>query len=222
MSNSPLQQAFYLIIDKDHFEERFKRPFHDNDKVYATDRHIMIFCDKENIDFEFENSYTVNASAIVPEPNTSEIIDLDQHDWKSLMTADEVEYIGKEVECGNCGATGQCDGVEFYKEKKYDYTYECPVCAGTGMEETPKEKLTGRKTFEFYDSIKFKNSYFNLRLFYKIKQVRDLLGGDIELVSYTTYDKAVLFKIGYCHIMIMPVMSIDNCVLKINQTPTQP
>jgi hypothetical protein len=196
-----LQKCFELFLGHDELRPVFDNPFVIENNTYATNAHVLIYCDSKHIDFEFKNKETApNAKAIVPKENTSQIIDVDSIDWESFKTADEFKYIGDEIECGHCNGDGEFD--VYYKNRYYDC--ECPVCDGSGYEAEPIKVKTGNKTFKDYDVIKLKNLYFNINLFYKVKQVKDLIGGDVELVHFPELEKAILFKINFAFVLIEP------------------
>ena len=206
-----LSKVFSLFCSTDEMRPQLLKPFKNGNYTYATDGTIMVRCENERIDFEYENNETPpNAEKIVPEVNMSEILDLDAIDWVSLMNTDETIGDGNDVECGHCDGQGSVEDNFLYKGKFYDFEYECPVCDGSGYEEEEKEIPTGRKNFGAGDKIKLKNTFFVARKFYKIKMVKDIIGGDVELISYNGHDKAVVFKIQFLEIIIMPILFDDE------------
>lgn len=54
--------------------------------------------------------------------------------------------------------------------------------------------------------VRFKDIYFYATKFYKLKKVKDLIGGDVELISYNSNNKGVMFRIGIVEILLMPCM----------------
>ena len=54
-----------------------------------------------------------------------------------------------------------------------------------------------------------KGAYFHVDKFYKLIKVRDILGGEIEMISYSKPTRGVLFKVGVCEILLMPAMYGD-------------
>ncbi len=208
-AKTALANVFQLFYSTDEMRPGMLNPFVVGNKTYATDGYTLVSCDNEKIDFEFQNNEKpLNVESVIPEPNTSEIINLDHIDWDSLMLTDETISDGNDVECGNCDGVGTCEETCFYKRKSYNYEYECPVCDGSGYEEESKQIPTGNKTFGSYDLIKFKEAHFYATKFYKIKKVKDLLGGDIELIFYAAFNKPVMVRVGVVEILIM---STINC-----------
>ena len=66
----------------------------------------------------------LKVEAVIPELNTSEIINIDNIDWVSLMNKDEKISDGNEVECGHCNGEGSVEDSIFYKGKFYYFEYE--------------------------------------------------------------------------------------------------
>lgn len=200
-----LGDVFSLFYGTDPSRPAMLKPFVVGDKTYATDSYTLIYCDTDKIDFEYENNERPpNVEGVIPEINTSEIIDIDAVDWIALMNKDETIGDGNDVECGYCNGGGTCYDNILYKSKFYDFEYECPVCDGSGYEQEEKQIPTGNKTFGSNDMVKFKETYFYATIFYKLKKVKDLVGGNVELISYNREKKGVLFRIGFLHVLIMP------------------
>jgi hypothetical protein len=213
-----LGNVFSLFYSTDVMRPVMLKPFVVGNKTYATDAYTLVRCDNDKIDFEFENNEKpLNIEGAIPEINTSEIISIDQIDWVSLMNKDETIGDGNDVECGHCNGEGSFEDNFFYKGRFYDFEYECPVCDGTGYEEEEMQIPTGNKTFGSNDMVKFKDIYFYATKFYKLKKVKDLIGGEVELISYNSNKRGVLFRIGIVEILIMPCMSnsYDNVVANI-------
>lgn len=206
-SDETLAKVFSLFCSNDGMRPQLQKPFVVGSKTYATDSYTLIRCDNDKVNFEFENNEKpINVEAAIPQINTSEIIDIDGVDWISLMDKDETIGDGNDVECGHCYGQGTCSDNLFYKSKMYDFEYNCPVCDGSGYEEEERQIKTGNKTFGINDMVKFKDVLFYAKKFYKLKIVKDLIGGDVELISYNT-NKGIMFRINFVEILIMPCIS---------------
>jgi hypothetical protein len=206
-NKSTLEAVFQLFCVNDPLEPFMAKPFAVGNHTYATDRAALIRCDIDKIDFDYTNSEKpLNVQDVIPPINTSQIIDIDAIDWAPFMTIDETMGDGNEVKCGNCYGEGTCSDDFMYKGKHYDFDYECPVCDGSGYEEEQKQIPTGKKTFDPKHIVKFKDAYFYARRFYVLKKVKDMVGGQIELISYEARNKALLFRIGILEIVLMPCL----------------
>lgn len=218
-NKTKLEQAFSLFCSKDEMRPEMLTPFPLGGNIYATDGYTLIRVLDSNVDFDYEKKETtLLVLKAIPEINTSEIINIDAIDWSALMTKDETILEGKDVECGHCKGEGIVEDDFIYKGKTYNYEYDCPVCDGSGYEEEKRKIPTGNKTFGDYDVVIFKGIAFYATKFYKLKEVKDLLGGDVELISQNGEARAVMFRIGIAEIIIMPCMldrTIDNEVAKI-------
>lgn len=69
------------------------QPFVVGDKTYATDSYALVRCDNSKIDFKFENPHEplTSVESAVPEPNMSEIINIDNIDWDTIIAEDKKE-----------------------------------------------------------------------------------------------------------------------------------
>lgn len=215
-----LEKVFALFCAKESLNPVMLNPFVFEDRTYATDRIKLVCCDNDKIDFYFGNKEEpLNVKNVLPKINTSEIIHLDKIDWNSLMQYDEEIKIRDEVECGHCGGDGTCDDSVYYNSKFYDYEFQCPVCDGSGIEEEAVYAPTGNKIFSERDKIQFKDIYFFARNFYTLKQVQDIIGGDVELISYNTGKEPIRFFIGILDIVLMPCVvhepGTNDVLLKI-------
>ena len=219
IGNTVLSDVFSFFYGSDPLRPSMHNPFEIDGFTYATDAYTLIKCKSDLIDFEWHNEEnSLKVENVVPNVNTSEIIHLDSIDWASLMNKDETIGDGNDdVECGHCKGYGNVDDDLRYKGKFYSFEYECPVCDGSGFEEEEKQIPTGNKTFNSSDIIRLKNTYFYATKFYKLKKVKDLIGGEIELISYNENNKGVLFRIGIVDILIMPCIcnSQDYVILNI-------
>lgn len=216
---NPLKEVFYLFCATDAFRPVMLNPFIVGNKTYATDAYTLVRCDNSKIEFSFiNNEKPLNVEGVMPSLNISEIINIDNIDWASFMTLEETIGDGVDIVCGNCKGEGDCDGSDFYKGKHYEYEYECPVCHGSGFEVEENQIPTGNKTFRSNDVVRFKNVDFYAKRFYKLKKVKDLIGGDIELISYNEDRKGVMFRIGIVEILLMPCVNNDDehVIVRIN------
>ena len=207
-NSTTLSEVFSLFYGTDEMRPAFLNPFVNGEYIYATDAYSLVRCKNEHIDFEYKQDDSIkkpDAEKVIPEATMSEILNIDSIDWISLMKSDETIGDGNDIECGHCKGNGSVEDDFLYKGKFYKFEYECPVCDGSGYEEEEKLIPTGKKTFGSGDRIKLKNSIFNARKFYKLKLVKDLIGGDVELLSIS--NTKAYFRIGFVEILIMAVLT---------------
>ena len=95
---------------------------------------------------------------------------------------------------------------------------------GEGLSQSAKQVPTGGKTFGLY-AVKIRDAYFEMSLFYRLMQASKLLGAtEVIMTSYREKHKGVLFNVGDCEILIMPLLWQDDSekiysrTLKINLT----
>jgi hypothetical protein len=197
IQKTKLQEAFSLFYGKDNLRPAFDNPLIWKDKVYATDAHVLIIVDKDEIDFEWKNEHKGHdLTTILPTPNISEILNIP--DLEQYKTADELKAIGEDVECLECHGEGEVE----WEYGRWTKDMDCPKCDGDGYESEAKMMPTGNKTFRDI-KVKIKGNYLDIKKFHTILKAQEILGGDIELL-YSEIDKgALLFKVGVCNIVVM-------------------
>ena len=196
-----LADVFSLFVGGDaKFRPELLKPFEINGKVYATDGIALVRTDKVNIDFVIDNKHkTPNCERVIPEINTSLILSITKEMLEPLKTDDEIEITGKNIDCKTCDGSGTVEWIYESHIREFD----CPVCEGSGYSEEERSRKTGGKTFGHF-AVNVKGVYFDIDKFYKLVKAREFIGGEIELISYST--KRMLFKIGVCEILLMPVI----------------
>src|SRR5690606_37748127 len=156
-----IQQIFDLFIDKDHMNERFRKPFICDGYACATDSYTLIRCKTEHIDFEIaEPDSPVDVAKVMPTPNISQPIDLDVIDCEGLKTVNEYVVHGDDEECDYCNGAGESSDVIYHKGKRYRIVFECPVCDGEGYFEAPKVP-TGNKVISDETKIRINDDHFS-------------------------------------------------------------
>jgi len=198
---SVLENVFSLFVSKDDLRPAFRSPFEINNNVYATNGHTLIKCSKSDCDFDVSNNEKLlNVDAVIPIHNCNRLLLMDKESFEPLKTEDEYENEGEDIECATCDGTGQVEW-DFERWSKY---FDCPKCNGSGYFEQSKGKKTGRKTFGNH-AVKLGVSYFNIKIFYSLLQAHDMLGGEMVMIYQSAANKAVMFKVGFCEILLMPV-----------------
>jgi len=200
-------EVFNLFLRHDKLRPVFSNPFEVNGFVYATNGEVLIRTKKENIDFTFKNGCKLpNVESVIPKINESLILELKNEMFEILKTKDEYKTVGKDVECLTCDGDGKVE----WEFQHYSTRFYCPECKGSGYLEEKRKVKTGGKTFGDV-VVRFKDSYFDINIFYKLIQVRDFLGGEIELISYSAPNNVSVFKIGICEVLLMPRERGENC-----------
>ncbi len=201
-SKTDIEKAFSLFVGESTSRPWMSKPFELDGKIYATDDHALVRTEKKNIDFVLDNEHIapITLIDIIPQVNTIEILNISNEMFEPLKTEDEYEYAGKDIECKTCEGSGQVE----WEFQHYTKELDCPICDGVGLSGKKRKIKTGGKTFG-KSLVKVRDAYFDTALFYRLVKVRDILGGDIELISYRGKYPGVMFKIGVCEILIMPM-----------------
>jgi ssDNA-binding Zn-finger/Zn-ribbon topoisomerase 1 len=204
------EEIFSLFVGDEEMDDRLwmNEPFEVNGKIYATNGSILIRTDKEYCDFIVENKYNLpeNLEENLPKPNMVKILKFED------SVFDEFKYYeGKNVECTNCDSKG----MVIWEHKEHKKKFNCPECNGSGY-------IQRRKTFSYTTLVKTQGYYFNMKLFYKIVQVRKLVGEEILITYFLPSQDRLMVKIGDFEILIMTALLLDdtmeNCdgILEIN------
>ncbi len=199
-----LQECFSLFYGNDELRPAFYNPNIWNDKVYATDAHVLIYVDEKEIDFEWSNECEPhNLTTILPTPNILETLNIP--DLEQYKSVDELKSVGKDIKCSECDGDGKVE----WEYEQWTKDFECPKCYGEGYEHLAKTMLTGNKTFRNI-KVKIKDSYLDIFKFNNVLKVQEILGGDIELLFCETDKSALLFKVGICGIIVMKLSMISD------------
>lgn len=170
------------------------RPFVDEGVVYATNRHVLIYAPESVLDFQAQAAVrgTPNAKLVINPANTSRALNVKSEDFEALKTEDRTVF------CEYCDGEGEVE----WEFERWTKTDECPACKGEGEKVDKK----GPKTFPKYHYTKLGHAYFATRYFYKLFEVRNVVGGDIVLVRSGKPNEAHFFKIGNLSVVVMPAM----------------
>lgn len=201
-ANTMLGDVFSLFCSDDELRPAMMKPFLQNGKVYATDPWTVIFANQNDIDFDYTNEYlekAPNVEKVIPMPNTSKILNVKIEDFEKYKTEDEYEDTGEDIECKTCDGTGEVE----WEFEMWTKDFDCPKCDGTGYSEEKKQRKTGNKTFGVY-RVKMGEIYFDMKKFYRLLQVQNLLGCEIELIHSSSPTSIHCFNVGICTVCLMP------------------
>lgn len=195
-----LQELFQSYCDPS--DMYFGTPKKVGEMVVASDRKVLVWSKLEYIDFEVSEQLGIDIeNHISYPPNCMQWIETERQELESLMTVDEKTKVSDDVTCGNCKGRGMDGDSLTYKDKHYCYSFECPVCNGTGVEEAAKFINTGKKIFQ-NELIKIKESYILAKHFYSLYRILDLLiDAQIDLLGISQGN--ILFQIGFLRAVIV-------------------
>ncbi|WP_412464230.1 hypothetical protein [Flavobacterium mekongense] len=203
-----------LFYSKDKFRPAMQSAFKQNGKVYATDAYTAICVDEKHLDFEIVNEFqdkAPNIEKVYPEENTSRTLNVSIADFEKFMTEDEIKYLGEDISCETCDGEGEVE----WEFEHWTKDFECPRCHGTGLSHKALEVKTGNKTLGSH-KVKIGDAFFDIRKFFKLIRVQQILGGEIELIHVPEKPTGThLFKVGICKIIIMPTADSDGEVLNL-------
>lgn len=210
-------KLFKMFCGDDMIRPAMMLPFEWDGKIYATDAHKLIRCDKSYLEFELNNPHKpLNADKCIPQITCNRIVATKLEDFDIFKTEDDFDKIGEDEDCLECEGDGEVE----WEYKHHTKTDDCPICNGSGLSYESRLVKNGKKTFDKYSFVKIDNVYFNINILIPIFEAQKMIGG--ELISLNTVEnyKPAFFKIGNYEFLIMPVShnEHDKALLDISFT----
>lgn len=188
-------------------------PFEYNGKIYATDAHKLIRCDKSILEFELTNKEkALNGESVFPKENCNRILKTKIEDLEPFKFADDYDTIGKDVDCDECDGTGTVE----WNYKHYEEEYDCPKCDGSGLSSGSRLVPNGKKTFDKIAYLAIDGVFFNINLFISLFEAQKIIGGDIISLNVVEPRKPSLFKISNYEFIFMPILNYEGDVSLID------
>ncbi|MGV0964937.1 hypothetical protein [Empedobacter falsenii] len=202
-----LHEVFYQFVGNDELRPNMHAPFEVDGIVYATNAFSVIYTEKENCDFDYnENSIPRIKDVLPSQNNTNQLIDLKLSEFEEYLTEIETSLKQDSCECSECKGSGEVE----WEYKYYSKEFECPKCEGFGTIEKSSEVPTGGKIYQEV-AIKIKGHTFLLNRIIPLIKTADLLKKDIHLVYYPSEAyRALVFKIDFLTIVVMPFSNHSN------------
>lgn len=202
-------ELFKMFCGCDEIRPAMLLPFEFNGKIYATDTHKLIRCDKSFCEFELTNTHKpLNTESAIPTINCNRIIKTKLEDFDIFKTEDEFKENGKDIKCIECDGDGEVE----WEYEHHTKTDDCPVCDGSGFSSRTKLVPNGKKTFPKYAYVTIDGVFFNINILKSIFEAQKMIGDEIISLNIVTKNKPALFKIGNYDFLAMPVSNNENDV----------
>lgn len=209
-----LSKVFSFFLSHDELRESLQNPFEINGYTYASDSYLLVRCKSEHIDFSYTNEHKPpNAESLIPKPNMSRLIDINNIDFDAFKTEDGYDIIAEVGECDACDGSGEVEFEFSHNGNDYEITHECPVCDGEGEMYNDTKKLNGKKTFPEGSAIKLGESLMCPRRMETLKIISELIGEPITLVYQDLKHRPSLFTCGILEILAIPLYTENPNVL---------
>jgi hypothetical protein len=196
-------ELFKIFTGKDSLRPVVELPFEFEGKVYATDAHKLIRCDKSLVEFELENPHkSLNATKSFTESDCNRIIKTKLEDFEIFKIEDDYDCVGKDIDCSECDGSGDVLWTYKYGEKEYD----CPVCDGSGLMSKTRLVPNGKKTFNKQAYATIDGVFYNINVLISIFEAQKIIGEDLVSLNICKKTKPALFKIGDYEFLIMPIL----------------
>lgn len=200
-------ELFKMFCGNDGIRPVMLLPFEWDGKIYGTDAHKLIRCDKTFLEFELTNSYKpINAEACIPKINCNRIVANKLEDFDVFKTEDELIKNGEDIECSECDGEGEVEW-EYRHHSKMD---DCPVCNGSGFSSESRLVPTGKKTFPQYAYLTIDGVFFNINIFKSIFEAQKIIGEEIISLNKVETYKPAFFRIGNYEFVIMPINNSED------------
>ncbi|WP_333661549.1 hypothetical protein [Chishuiella changwenlii] len=196
-----LHEVFYQFVGDDQLRPNMHAPFEVEGVVYATNAYSVIYTEKKNCDFDYNQNSIPQIKNVLPsQTNTNQLIDLKLSEFEEYLTEIETSFKEESIECNECNGYGEVE----WDYKHYSKEFECPACDGFGTVDKSKEVPTGGKIHQEV-VIEIKGHAFLLNRIIPLIKTADLLKKDIYLVySPSEPYQSLVFKIDFLTIVVMP------------------
>lgn len=167
---------------------REPRPF--NEKIYASDRHILLRVDKSKCENEYKSvERQPNYEKVMKETECNIVLPLSRlRKAFELIPKDEVQY-GNGIKCKECNGYGTVEWTYCDTEGNYHYEdFDCPVCEGDGY-------LNIDQVIHNISAIAINKIPFPFILLQKIEKIATLLGHDNLTITFLRPDYPMQVKI---------------------------
>jgi len=197
--------------------EWMREPFSINERTYATDSYLMVSVESYLTGKEFignceDSKKMICESNMCVEPNIIGLmIEVDElNELLKKSTEDESLLKGKKTECLECDGYGTVT----WEYNGHDKQDNCPVCEGDGVLSIAKARKEGMTCSEQHLHIDFGDSRYSTFNIKRLIDVANLLQeNEIYLIHQTTANKAGLFTVGKCRILVMPIFQKKSDVV---------
>lgn len=199
-------ELFKIFCGTDEIRPKMLLPFEFDGKIYATDAHKLIRCDKSILEFELTNTYPpLNCASVIPKTNCNRVVKTKFEDFDIFKTADAFDKFGEDIKCNECDGEGEVE----WDYKNHSKTDDCPICSGSGYSSEVRFVKNGKKTFENLAYLTVDGVFFNINVFKSIFEAQKIIGDEIVSLNICTKTNPALFKIGNYEFVIMPILNTD-------------
>lgn len=202
-----LHEVFYQFVGNDELRPNMHAPFEVDGVIYATNAYSIIYTEKNNCDFDYNENSIPHIKQVIPfQTNSNQLIDLKLSEFEKYLTEIETSIKQESGECSECNGSGEVE----WEYKYYSKEFECPKCEGFGTIDKSSEMPIGGKIYQEV-TIEIKGHAFLLSRIIPLIKTADLLKKDIHLVYHPSEPyRALVFKIDFLTIVVMPFSNSSN------------
>lgn len=147
-----IDELLQMFVSTNEYRPKYLKPWRERNHVFASEMHILIRVSGylTTVDYPQYNSDNTNKLFPVGVPDGILTAENLENAISYAPMVDEMECVGKDVECEECDGTGEVE----WDYKHWRKMFECPVCYGTGYAETSSMEATGQKAIDPEAAIK--------------------------------------------------------------------
>jgi hypothetical protein len=200
------EQLFNLFVSDYDIDCKTLKPFELNGYVYATDKHIIIRCKKEHVDFPAQIlEDPLKADGVFLEHNTNKQITFNDIDFELYKDKPELELKGADIYCRECNGEGEV----VWEYGRWEKEFECPACDGDGYESKSDWVETGNKTFGYY-MVSINDVNIDIKYIWRLKLLSDITSQPIIMSRIENPKKGVTFCVSNYEVVVMPLFKFTD------------
>lgn len=201
-------ELLQMFVCTDDMRAKLMKPWIERDNIFASESHICIRTKmgvNDNADYpRFDDGKTNQLFPVsIAGADGKLSFKILENALSYAPMVDEMDWVGEDIECEECGGTGQVH----WDYRCWTRAFDCPVCDGTGYSSQSKQVATGKKVVDpeacvAIESVCFRACFLNMLL----EAMKFLHCEDVS-VTLTGPSFAARFELTYnTDIIIMPVM----------------
>ena len=212
-AKNPYQEVLQMFVNKEELNpdtEWYMNPFVIDDRLFSTNRVVLVWMDKNKADntlyksIETDKSEKIlsfipsvfNLEKNIPIANIQQALD-------KCPQEDEMKWVGKDIVCTECNGEGEVE----WEYKHHTKDFECPKCHGEGYSSKAKQVPTGRTMPKKYTKVKVSQCYIAANILAEIVRCATLLEKEvITLVHQKEALKPSIFMMDDVYFLVMPML----------------
>lgn len=215
-----IDELLQKFVSTDEQRSKFMKPWRERNQIFASETHILIRVSGYLTNTDYPQYNSDNSNKLFPKGLPDGILTAAtlENAISYAPLIDEIDSIGKYIECKECDGTGEVE----WEYQHWTKGFDCPVCHGTGYSQMPREKATGKKIIDPESSIKIGQQCFQVGFLKLILEAMGHCACTQATVTFGTPTSATRFNLtDEIDIILMPTNQ-KNAYKTIHLTNTKP